>query len=303
MASTDTMLQPTSTAPPAAPLRWIGIYLELAKARLTALVLATAAVGYLLATDSPFAWTPLLWTLLGTALTAGGANGLNQCYEAEADSRMDRTRGRPIVSGRIHLRHAWTASAAAIILGAFLLAATVNTLTACLAAGTALIYVLLYTPLKFRTSACTLIGAVVGALPPLIGAAGAGSLSLPAWILAAILFIWQVPHSLALAWLYSDDYARGGYRLLIWADRRLTLDMIMLYCLALLPVSLTFSLAHLASGWYGLGTIALGLMLQIIAFQLHRAPTQHRARRLFVATIIYLPLLMGLLLADHYLAA
>jgi protoheme IX farnesyltransferase len=302
MASTDTMLQPTRTAP-LAPVRWIGIYLELAKARLTALVLATAAVGYLLAADTPVAWTPLLWTLLGTALTAGGANGLNQCYEADADSRMTRTRARPIVSRRISLGHAWNVSALAIALGAFLLSAAVNTLAASLAAGTALLYVFLYTPLKFRTSACTLVGAAVGALPPLIGAAATGSLPLSAWILAAILFIWQVPHSLALAWLYSDDYAHGGYRLLVWADRALTLDMIMLYCLALLPVSLTFSLAHLASGWYALGAIALGLALQVIALQLHRARSKFRARRLFVATIIYLPLLMGLLLADHYLAA
>jgi heme o synthase len=303
MASADTTLHPSHTAPLAAARRWIGIYLQLAKARLTILVLATAAVGYLLAAGAPVAWTPLLWTLLGTALTAGGANGLNQCYEADADSRMARTRTRPIVTRRITIRHAWTASATGIALGAFLLSATVNTLTAALAAVSAIVYVFVYTPLKFRTSACTLVGAVIGALPPLIGAAATSSLPLAAWILATVLFIWQIPHSLALAWLYQNDYARGGFRLLIWADRGLTLDMIMLYSLALLPVSLTFSLAHLATGFYAAGAIALGLALQIIAFQLYRARSETWARRLFLATVIYLPLLLALLLADHFVAA
>lgn len=284
-------------------LRLVRIYLELAKARLTALVVATTAAGYLLAGDGPVAWTTLLATLLGTALTAGGANGLNQVCEAAADARMARTRGRPVVAGCISARHASIAAAAWIAAGAFILSAFVNTPAAAMAAGAALVYVLVYTPLKQRHSICTLIGAVVGAMPPLIGAAAAtGRLGLAAWTLGAVLFLWQVPHSLALAWLYREDYARGGFRLLVWVDRGWTLDMIMLYSLALLPASLTLSLAGLAGGIYATGAIVLGLGLQVVALQLFRRGEQAWARRLFLATVIYLPALLVVLLVDRGMA-
>ncbi len=284
-------------------LRFGGVYLDLAKARLTALVLATTAAGYLLAAETAIAWTTLLAALLGTALTAGGANGLNQCYEVPADSRMARTRGRPVVAGRISARHASIAAAGWIAAGTFILAAWVNTLAAALAAGAALTYVLVYTPLKQRHSVCTLVGAVVGAMPPLIGAAAATDrVGLGAWVLGAVLFLWQIPHSLALAWLYREDYARGGFRLLVWVDRGWTLDMIMLYSLALLPVSLTLSLTGLAGGLYATGAIVLGLALQVVALQLFRSGAEVWARRLFVATVIYLPALLALLVADRPVA-
>ena len=187
----------------AGALRQTAIYLELAKTRLTTLVLLTTGVGYVLAVDGPIAWDTLFWTILGTALTGSGANGLNQCIEAEADRRMARTHGRPVAARRIGVRHAWTVSLMWAALGVFLLSALVNTLTAALGAVAVLLYVLVYTPLKQRSSICTLVGAVVGAIPPMMGVAAAtGRLGLGAWILAALLFTWQIPHSLALAWLY-----------------------------------------------------------------------------------------------------
>ncbi len=300
--TSDTLLQRTyRTGSAATLLRQIAVYLELAKARLSALVLVTAAVGFVLAAEGPIAWTTLLWTLLGTALTAGGANGLNQWLEAPADHLMHRTRHRPIPSGRLSPRRAWAASMLWAMAGTFLLSTMVNTLTAMLAAAAILIYVLVYTPLKQRSSACTLVGATVGAIPPLIGAAAATNhLGPGAWVLAAILFIWQIPHSLALAWLYRDDYARGGFRLLVWQDAagRRTFQMILLYCLALLPVSITLSLTGLAGIWFALAALPLGTALLLMALQLHRSASDLWARRLFLATVIYLPILLALLLAD-----
>lgn len=302
MTSLQTILQVHRSGSVTAALRLMAVYLELAKARLTALVLLTAAVGYVLAADSPIAWGAMLWTILGVALTAGGANGLNQCCETPADRCMTRTQSRPLVSGRISLRHAWTASMIWAALGVFLLSALVNTLTAALGAAAVLLYVLVYTPLKQRSSACTLIGAVVGAIPPMMGVAAAtGRLSLGAWILAALLFTWQIPHSLALAWLYRDDYDRGGYRLLVWEDRggRWTFQMIVLYCLALVPISVTLSLAGLAGWIFATGAIVLGGGLLAAAVQLHRTASDVWARRLFLATVIYLPALLALLLMDR----
>ncbi len=288
------------------PIRQVGVYMALGKARLVSLVLITTVVGYILSVPDEIAWATLLWALAGTALTAGGANGLNQWYETGNDARMRRTQDRPIVAGRISGAHALIASAAAVAAGVVLLAVTVNGLTAALGGAAAAIYVLIYTPLKQHSSACTLAGAAVGAIPPLMGTAAAGggdaglltSIGTTGWLLGALLFAWQIPHSLALAWLYREDYARGGFRLLVWGDAGggRTFHMILLYCLALIAVSLALVPAGPAGVGYGLGAVALGAGLLVAAVRLHQTASDVWARRLFLATVIYLPLLLGLLI-------
>lgn len=283
-------------------LRPVATCLELAKPRLTSLVLVTTAVGFLLACQAPVDWALLAWAIAGTALAGAGANGLNQCLEAAADARMSRTLTRPVAAGRISPRTAAIVSINAAVSGTAVLAATVNAVTADLAAAAVAIYVLAYTPLKQRTTVCTLIGAVVGALPPVMGwTAARGRIDTAAWILAAILFVWQIPHSLALAWLYRHDYVRGGYHILSWNDTtgRKTFHMIVLYCLCLLPVSLAAYTIGLAGPWYVLGALLLGSWLVYLALRLQRSALDAHARSLFFATVTYLPLLLGLMLLDR----
>ena len=193
-------------------------YLELGKARLSTLVVATTAVGFAVA---PGRFDALLfaWTLLGTTLAALGANSLNQWAERERDALMERTRTRPLPSGRLAAREALAAGVLESLGGVALLAALVNLLTALLAAFVILLYVLVYTPMKSRSHLNTLVGAVCGAIPPMMGwTAVTGALDPGAYILAAVLFVWQIPHFLALAWLYREDYQRGGYKMLPHSD-------------------------------------------------------------------------------------
>ena len=212
-------LQPAESA--LAPIRrWWTIYADLGKARLSALVVTTAALGFVMASAVSLDWALLGWTLLGTTLAAWSANALNQVFERHRDARMKRTRGRPIPSGRIGAPHALGAAILALGMGLTVLVAMVNVLTAVLALLTTLLYVLVYTPLKTRTTLNTLIGSVVGAIPPVMGwTAVTGQLDPGAWVLGTVLFVWQIPHFLALAWLYREDYKRGGYRMLPVIDQ------------------------------------------------------------------------------------
>lgn len=290
----------TESAPAIGAGQRVRAYLELTKARLTGLVLVTTAAGFLLAGSRD--WAVLTWAVLGTALAGGGANGLNQWYEAANDARMPRTHRRPVAAARVRPGEALVFSGALAAGGVAILAGTVNALTAALGAAAVLLYVLVYTPLKQRSSTCTLIGAVVGALPPVMGyTAATGHVSPDAWILGAILFAWQVPHSLALAWLYREDYAKGGFHILTWHDAngRRTFRMIVLYSLCLLAVSLAPVLAGRAGGAYALGAMGLGVWLLVPAARLWRTGRDAEARRLFLASVIYLPVLLGLLLADR----
>lgn len=278
------------------------VCLELAKARLTALVLITTLVAYLLASQAAIQWGPLLWTLFGTALTAGGANALNQWGEVQRDSRMRRTRNRPLPTGRVHAAHALGGGLAAIATGCTVLFLRVNTITAALALAAAMIYVLLYTPLKPRSSLCTLVGAVCGAIPPMIGwTAATGRLGYGAWVLAVLLFLWQVPHFLALGWLHRDDYARGGFRVLPVTDAsgRITCQVIVLYSMALLPSGLAAAAAGMTGPVYAIGCVVLGTGLVMLAVRLYCQRTEANAQRLFISTIVYLPLILGLMLVDR----
>ena len=283
-------------------LRGMGrMYLELAKARLSGMVVVTAAVGYLVgARGRVDGWT-LLWLVVGTSLAAGCANAMNQVLEAERDAKMGRTARRPLPSGRMGLIHAAAAAVLAGGAGMTLLAAMINGLTAALALLTIAVYLLIYTPLKVRSTLNTLAGAVVGAIPPMMGwAAANNSLEAGAWALAALLFVWQVPHFLALAWLFRDDYERGGYRMLPLVDPTgvLTCRTVLMWSAALVPVALTVMLAGVSGYVYALCSMALGGWLLTLAWGMHRDRSHASARRMFLATVMYLPILMAAMVLD-----
>jgi protoheme IX farnesyltransferase len=278
-------------------------YLELAKIRVTAMVLGTTAVGYLLAAPRPLDWGRLGWVMLGTALAAAGASALNQLLEIERDAKMDRTRGRPLPSGQISRPHALAFALGTGAAGIMVLNERVNPLTAALGLANLLVYTSIYTPLKPRTSTSTLVGAVCGAVPPLMGWAGAGrGLSLGAGLLAATLVLWQVPHSLSFVWLYRADYVRAGYRMLPVIDStgRLTCLAIVLYALALMPLGLAVTWFGMAGYLFGAVSLNLGLGFFLLALQLHASRASRHARRVFLASLLYLPLLLAVWVADAH---
>lgn len=279
----------------------VGIYLELAKARLATLVLITTVVGYVVAARGAASWTTALLTAVGTALTAFGANILNQCWEVERDARMQRTRTRPLPSGRIARPTAVAWGLASSVIGLAVLALGVNLLTAGLAAFVIALYVLVYTPLKPRSSLNTVIGAVCGAIPPMMGwTAATGRLDLGAWVLGGLLFVWQIPHFLALAWMYRDDYARGGFHMLPADDPDgvLTSRLSFLWTLALLPITAAVTWSGLSGLSFLVLSQLLGLGFAALALGFALRRDRGAARRLFFASILYLPLLMGVMVTD-----
>jgi heme o synthase len=276
-------------------------FLELTKPRVTSMVLVTTAVGYYLGAGASFDLLRLLNTLLGTALVAAGTSALNQYVEKEADGLMLRTRLRPLPSGRLADGPALAFAVTISVAGLLHLLLTVNALSAGLAAFTLVSYVFLYTPLKKRSSLCTLVGAVPGAIPPLIGwAAARGDLSAGGLALFAILFVWQLPHSLAIAVMYRDDYARGGFALLpvVDPDGGSTERQIVVQSLVLLPVSLVPALIGLAGPIYFYGALILGIGLVGLTLPVVLRRTTRAARRVVLASVVYLPALLGLLAAN-----
>lgn len=274
-----------------------GDYLALTKPRIVALVLVTVAAGFVLAAPG-FDVAQFGQVLLGAALVAASSNALNQVAERDVDARMHRTQRRPIPAGRLTSAaggaFAWVAGLAGV---AYLLA-FVNPLTAALAAATLISYVFAYTPLKRRTALATLVGAVPGALPILGGwTAAGGPLNAAAWALFWILFLWQLPHFLALAWLYREDYDRAGLRMLSEGDAqgRVTFRQALLYAVALVPVSLAPALGTVLRPAYFVGAAILGAWLVWASAAAMRAPSAVRARRLFLASVIYLPALLTLM--------
>ena len=276
-------------------------FLELTKPRIVLLVLVTVAAGFYLGVIGQVSGVLLFHTLVGTALVAGGTNALNQVGESRFDGLMHRTRRRPIPSGRLSRlsagAFAWTAGVSGVVY----LAAFVNSLATVLAAATLLSYVFLYTPLKRVTSLSTLLGAVPGALPILGGwAAARGSVTVEAWILFAILLLWQLPHFLALAWIYREDYARAGFKVLSIepGGAEATFRQATLYAAALLWVALAPTFVGMAGLAYFLGGFVLSAWLLWVAFAAARAPTTERARRLFKASVLHLPAVLILLMWD-----
>jgi protoheme IX farnesyltransferase len=274
-------------------------WLELTKPRITTLVVYTALVGFVCAAPGRTSSGLLLAAILGTGLVAAGASALNQVLERSTDALMVRTRTRPIPAGRIRPAEAVLFGLVLTAAGLAVLASLCGTLAALVAFTTWASYLFLYTPLKRRTTLATLVGAVPGALPPVIGwTAASGRLEPGAFILFAILFLWQVPHFLAIAWLYRDDYERGGIRVLPVVDREglLTGRQAVLHSLALLVVSLAPIAAGLGGTAYLVGALLLGVGLTLAALRLARARDLAAARRLFLASVVYLPALTSLLL-------
>jgi protoheme IX farnesyltransferase len=277
-------------------------YLILTKVRITVLVLVTTAAGFLLASGPRLDLVLLGWTLLGTGLAASGAAALNQVLERDADSRMQRTAARPIPAGRMTAAHGLWVGLGLALSGVAVLGALVNWLTALLALVTVVLYVGVYTPLKRMTPLNTIVGAIPGAIPPVMGwTAVTGALGLPAWVLFAILFLWQLPHFLAIAWIFRDDYRRGGFPMLpvVDADGRATGRQVALYCAALIPVSLIPTFLGLTGPIYFFGALVLGLGFLAAGLMMALRRRGKEARRVLLASVTYLPLLLVLLVVDR----
>jgi protoheme IX farnesyltransferase len=272
--------------------------MELTKPRITAMVLFTTLVGFV--TASPQRVPALLLALVGTGLDASGAAVLNQVLERSTDALMLRTRDRPLPAGRVTPTDASLFGGALSALGLAVLFRGSHPLAATVAAVTLVSYLAVYTPLKRRTPLSTLVGAVPGALPPVIGwAAARGSLDAGAFALFAILFLWQIPHFLAIAWLYREDYARAGFPMLPVVDREggFTARQAVVHCLALLLVSLGAAAAGLGGMGYLAGAFVLGVGFTLFALRLVSTRDLAAARALFLASVLYLPALCSLLLA------
>ena len=277
-------------------------FLALTKPRLNFLVLLTTAAAYRLGVDATSSPLTLVHTLIGTALVAGGAAALNQVWERESDKLMRRTRMRPLPDARLEPSHATIFGWLLSIAGLADLAVFVNLLAAGVALATLASYIWLYTPLKFLTSLSTLAGALPGALPAMIGwSAATNTLSKEGWVLFGIVFMWQMPHFLAIAWMFRDDYAKAGMPLLpvIQPDGRSTGRQAVLYTAGLVPVTLMPTLIGLASPYYLAGAVVLGAILMVLALEFAITRTVDSARRLFLGSILYLPILWGLLVWDH----
>ena len=282
--------------------RSIRDFVALTKPRLNLLVLITTTTGVYLGAPAGVMLPLLLHTVIGTALVASGAAALNQVWERDTDLRMRRTRVRPVPSGRLSARDAWWFGAVLSTAGLAQLAIWVNWPATVIAAVTLTSYILVYTPLKRRTSLATLVGAFPGALPPVIGwAAATGQVSLEAFVLFGIVFFWQMPHFLAIAWLHRDDYANAGIPLLpvLEPDGQRTGRQALLYAVALWPVSLLPTVVGLAGDAYLVIATVLGLAFIALSAIFARDRSNVSARRLFLFSITYLPLLWIALVANR----
>jgi protoheme IX farnesyltransferase len=277
-------------------------FFALTKPRLNFLVVVTAAVGYYLGAWRDLNVVKLVEAIAGTALVAGGAAGLNQVYERDTDSLMWRTRKRPVAAGRLTVNESTIFSVVLAGTGLVMLATGTNLLAAALALLTLVSYNAVYTPMKRHSQLATLVGAVPGALPPMIGwAAARGRLTPEAWALFAIVFVWQIPHFMAIAWLYREDFRRAGFPLLpvVNADGKSTARQAVIFSVLLLPISLVPFLLHAAGVIFAAGAIAGGLGILALSMSFASQRTDERARRLFLASITYLPMLWILLIADR----
>jgi protoheme IX farnesyltransferase len=276
-------------------------YVVLTKPDVTFLVVLTTIAGFYLGSRGPLDWILLFHTLGGTLLVACGTAALNQYVERDMDALMRRTAARPLPSGQLQPREVLLFGVGSIVVGAAWLALAVNGLAALVALATSVLYLGLYTPLKTKTTFSTAVGAVPGALPPLIGwAAAHGSLSLGAWVLFAILFFWQFPHFMAIAWMYREDYARAGIRMLPTVDRSgdATFRQIVCTSTILVWVSALPSVIGMAGIGYFFGALVLGMLLLQVGLWANRSRTNVRAKWLMHATVAHIPLLLVWLILD-----
>jgi protoheme IX farnesyltransferase len=279
------------------------LYLALTKPDVSFLVVMTTVAGYALGTQGPLDWMRMAHTVFGTTLIAAGTSALNHYIERDTDGRMRRTASRPLPSGQLHPRQALGFGLGLLAVGTLYLALATNALATLLGILTSISYLCAYTPLKRRTTLATMVGAFPGAVPPLIGwAAARGSLSLDAWILYAVLFLWQFPHFDAIAWIYREDYARAGIQMLPVVDRegKRTFREILVTAAVLVPVSLIPAMTGLAGVRYFFGALVLGIMLVEVCLWAAASKSNIRAKWLMHATVLHLPLLLGLLIYDKF---
>jgi len=277
-------------------------YLELTKPRITWLILMSTGIGYFFGLPGQGNLFVLLHTLMGTALIASGTATLNQWYEREADGKMRRTCRRPIPSGRIPAARALWFGVVLSVLGFTELALCVNILAAAVGLATLASYLFLYTPLKSRSPISTTVGAFPGAMPPLIGyAAARGTLTLEAWVLYLILFLWQFPHFLSIAWMYREDYARGGIVMLpvVEPDGNSTARRILFYSLVLIPVSLAPTFISMTGSLYLAGALVASSLYFFAGVRVVLNRTALRARQVLLASVVYLPVVYGLMILDR----
>ncbi len=270
--------------------------------RLNALVLVTTAVGFIVATTTTPNWTLLAWMLLGTAASAASASMFNQLIESRRDALMQRTEGRPLPQRHISRPLVFLMSVVLAYVGWALLLWSAGWLPATLATGNIVLYALIYTPLKPITSINTIVGAVCGAIPPLVGWTSAtGSLSSGGWVIAGLLFVWQLPHFMALAWMYREDYARGGFKMLPAVDPsgQVTAQTMVLTSLILVPLALLVTVYGVAGWWFAIVSIILGCWMIFESFRFLFLRTDASARRVFFTSITYLPLLLLVLVIDR----
>ena len=279
------------------------LYLALTKPDVSFLVVMTTVAGYALGTVGPLDWLRMAHTVFGTTLIAAGTSALNHYIERDTDALMRRTASRPLPSGQLSPREALAFGLSLLVIGTLYLALATNALATLLGILTSVSYLCAYTPLKRKTTFATLIGAIPGAVPPLIGwVAARGSLSLNAWILFAVLFLWQFPHFDAISWVYREDYRRAGIKMLpvVDADGSRTFREIVLTAAFLVPVSMLPSVTGLAGSRYFFGALVLGIMLVEVCLWAAASKTNSRAKWLMHATVLHLPLLLGLLIYDKF---
>ena len=274
-------------------------YLELTKPSVTSLILMSTLVGFYMGIQGSWSFLLLVHALAGTGLIAAGAATMNHYLEIDSDAKMRRTQERPLPAGRLVPARALVFGLVLAAAGSIYLGLAVNLLTSLLGLLTWASYLFLYTPLKRKTYLCTLIGAFPGAFPILMGwTAARGSLDAGGLVLCAMLFLWQFPHFFAIAWMYREDYERGGIVMLPVFDQPATVRQVLVFTVALLPVSLAPVALGMAGGWYLAGAVLLGAYFLYAGIQLARKRTAWEARRLLKASIVYLPLIYILLMLD-----
>jgi heme o synthase len=281
----------------------VALYLALTKPDVSFLVVMTTVAGYTLGTRGPLDWLRMAHTVFGTTLIAAGTSALNHYFERDTDALMRRTASRPLPSGQLSPRHAFWFAVSLAVFGALYLALATNALATLLGVGTSVLYLSAYTPLKRRTTLATFVGAFPGAIPPLIGwAAARGTLNLEAWFLFAILFLWQFPHFDAISWVYREDYKRAGIKMLpvVDPDGTRTFREILMTAALLVPVSLLPAVTGLAGARYFFGAVVLGLMLVEVCLWAAASKSNVRAKWLMHATVLHLPVLLGLLIYDKF---
>ena len=294
-------MEPTGTA--AAEAGRPALYLALTKPDVSFLVVMTTVAGYALGTQGPLDWMRMAHAVFGTTLIAAGTSALNHYIERGTDALMRRTASRPLPSGQLNPREAFWFGLGLIVVGALYLALATNAFATLLGILTSVTYLCVYTPLKRRTTLATMVGAFPGAVPPLIGwVAARGTITLDAWILFAVLFLWQFPHFDSIAWMYREDYARAGMQMVSVGDRKgkRTFREILLTAALLVPVSLLPAVTGLAGARYFFGALVLGIMLVEVCLWAAAAKSNIRAKWLMHATVIHLPVLLGLLIYDKF---